>query len=174
MNAVEKVVAILLAAVLLFICPIQIVAQKQDVVMQQYVTMETSYFIDSVRNLGYLSRQMYEEYKKKIDIGGTLYNVELTHYHMVYYDDSQAKDLVHRRYQCYYMQDIMDQIYDKDKDFTVSVNNMHSDCDHTIWEGKKLHGYPVQNYLRGNLVYDNGKFTGTPGNGKYVKRSTSK
>lgn len=116
MNAVEKVVAILLAAVLLFICPIQIVAQKQDVVMQQYVTMETSYFIDSVRNLGYLSRQMYEEYKKKIDIGGTLYNVELTHYHMVYYDDSQAKDLVHRRYQCYYMQDIMDQIYDKDKE----------------------------------------------------------
>ena len=34
-------------------------------------------------------------------------------------------------------------IYDKDKDFTVSVNNMHSDCDHTIWEGKKLHGYPA-------------------------------
>lgn len=65
-------------------------------------------------------------------------------------------------------------IYDKDKDFTISVNNMHSDCDHTIWEGKKLHGYPVQTYLRGSLVYDNGDFVGTPGNGKYVKRSTSK
>lgn len=65
-------------------------------------------------------------------------------------------------------------IYDKDKDFTVSVNNMHSDCDHTIWEGKKLHGYPVQTYLRGSLVYDNGNFTGTPGSGMYIKRSTSK
>ena len=31
-------------------------------------------------------------------------------------------------------------IYDKDKDFTISVNNMHSDYDHTIWEGKSLHG----------------------------------
>ncbi|MDY6281051.1 MAG: dihydropyrimidinase [Roseburia faecis] len=62
-------------------------------------------------------------------------------------------------------------IYDKDKDFTISVNNMHSDYDHTIWEGKKLHGYPVQTYLRGKLVYDNGDFVGTPGVGDYVKRS---
>lgn len=62
-------------------------------------------------------------------------------------------------------------IYDKDKDFTISVNNMHSDYDHTIWEGKKLHGYPVQTYLRGKLVYNNGDFVGTPGMGDYVKRS---
>lgn len=62
-------------------------------------------------------------------------------------------------------------IYDKDKDFTISVSNMHSDYDNTIWEGKKLHGYPVQTYLRGKLVYDNGDFVGTPGMGDYVKRS---
>lgn len=62
-------------------------------------------------------------------------------------------------------------IYDKDKDFTISVSNMHSDYDHTIWEGKKLHGYPVQTYLRGKLVYDNGDFVGTPGMGDYVNRS---
>lgn len=62
-------------------------------------------------------------------------------------------------------------IYDKDKDFIISVNNMHSDYDHTIWEGKKLHGYPVQTYLRGKLVYDNGDYVGTPGMGNYVKRS---
>ena len=61
-------------------------------------------------------------------------------------------------------------IYDKDKDFTISVSNMHSDCDHTIWEGKKLHGYPIQTYLRGKLVYDNGEFVGTPGMGQYIKR----
>lgn len=61
-------------------------------------------------------------------------------------------------------------IYDKDKDFTISVNNMHSDYDHTIWEGKKLHGYPVQTYVRGTLVYDDGNFVGTPGYGKFIKR----
>lgn len=65
-------------------------------------------------------------------------------------------------------------IYDRDKDFTVSVQNMHSNYDHTIWEGKKLHGYPVQTYLRGNLVCDNGDFVGKPGTGRFVKRSTRK
>jgi len=61
-------------------------------------------------------------------------------------------------------------IYDPNKDFTISVKNMHSDYDHTIWEGKTLHGYPVQTYLRGNLVYDNGDFVGKPGDGEYIKR----
>lgn len=61
-------------------------------------------------------------------------------------------------------------LYDPKKDFTISVNNMHSDYDHTIWEGKELHGYPVKTFLRGNLVYDHGEFVGKPGMGKYVKR----
>jgi dihydropyrimidinase len=62
-------------------------------------------------------------------------------------------------------------LYDPKKDVTVSVENMHSDYDHTIWEGKTMHGYPVKTYVRGRLVYDNGKFVGTPGYGEYVKRA---
>jgi len=61
-------------------------------------------------------------------------------------------------------------LYDPTKDFTISVNNMHSDYDHTIWEGKSLHGYPVKTFLRGNLVYDDGEFVGKPGMGKFVHR----
>ncbi|SHI12372.1 dihydropyrimidinase [Sporobacter termitidis DSM 10068] len=62
-------------------------------------------------------------------------------------------------------------VYDPKKDFTISVSNMHSDYDHTIWEGKTLHGYPVQTYVRGRLVYDNGAFVGQPGYGEFVKRA---
>lgn len=61
-------------------------------------------------------------------------------------------------------------LYDTKKDFTIHLENMHSDYDHTIWEGKSLHGYPVQTYLRGQLVYDNGEFVGKPGMGNYIKR----
>jgi dihydropyrimidinase len=61
-------------------------------------------------------------------------------------------------------------IYDKEKEFTISVHNMHSDYDHTIWEGVKVNGYPEQTYVRGQLVYDNGEFIGTPGYGSFVKR----
>lgn len=62
-------------------------------------------------------------------------------------------------------------IYDRDKEFTITIDKMHTNCDHTIWEGKKLKGYPVQTYLRGHLIYDNEEFVGKPGLGKFIKRS---
>jgi len=61
-------------------------------------------------------------------------------------------------------------IYDPEKDFTVSVDTMHSDYDHTIWEGKELHGYPVKTFSRGKLVYSDGEFVGSPGWGNFIKR----
>ncbi|MFM2479184.1 dihydropyrimidinase [Celerinatantimonas sp. MCCC 1A17872] len=61
-------------------------------------------------------------------------------------------------------------IYDPSIDFTISVDNMHSDYDHTIWEGIQVKGYPVQTYSRGRLVYDHGDFVGQPGWGNFVKR----
>ena len=60
-------------------------------------------------------------------------------------------------------------IYDPNKNFTVHNSNMHSDSDHTIWEGLELKGYPVQTYSRGRLVYDNGEFVGDAKWGKLVK-----
>lgn len=62
-------------------------------------------------------------------------------------------------------------IYDPAMDFTVTKDKMHSDCDHTIWEGVRLKGYPVRTYSRGKLVYDNGVFTGEKGWGRFVRRS---
>ncbi|MCR5647348.1 MAG: dihydropyrimidinase [Acholeplasmatales bacterium] len=62
-------------------------------------------------------------------------------------------------------------IYDPKLDFTITNEKMHSDCDHTIWEGKKLKGYPVMTFSRGRLVYENGEFKGERGWGKMVKRS---
>jgi dihydropyrimidinase len=60
-------------------------------------------------------------------------------------------------------------IYNPKKDFTISQKNMHSDIDHTIWEGIKLKGYPVETYSRGRLVYRDGAFLGKKGDGKFVK-----
>lgn len=61
-------------------------------------------------------------------------------------------------------------LYDPEKEFTITNDKMHSDCDHTIWEGVRVHGYPVKTYSRGRLVYDNGEFKGEAGWGKFVKR----
>lgn len=61
-------------------------------------------------------------------------------------------------------------IYDPTIDFTITNEKMHSDCDHTIWEGQKLKGYPVKTFSRGKLVFDNGEFVGEKGWGKFIKR----
>lgn len=62
-------------------------------------------------------------------------------------------------------------IYDPKKEFTITNEAMHSDCDHTIWEGVEVHGYPVKTFSRGTLVYDNGEFVGERGYGEFVKCS---
>lgn len=62
-------------------------------------------------------------------------------------------------------------IYDPKKEFTITNDKMHSDCDHTIWEGVEVHGYPEKTYSRGKLVYENGEFLGEKGWGKFVKAS---
>jgi len=61
-------------------------------------------------------------------------------------------------------------LYDKSKDFVISQSGMHSDIDHTIWEGVALKGYPVRTYSRGMLVYKDGVFSGEQGWGRFVKR----
>lgn len=64
-------------------------------------------------------------------------------------------------------------IYDPEKEFTITNDKMHSDCDHTIWEGIKVKGYPEATYSRGKLVFKDGEFLGERGWGKFIKRSSS-
>ena len=65
-------------------------------------------------------------------------------------------------------------VYDPNKDFVVSKDNMHSDVDYTIWEGVELKGYPVMTFSRGKLVFQDGEFVGEAGWGKFVRRKGRK
>lgn len=60
-------------------------------------------------------------------------------------------------------------IYDPNKHFTVTKENMHSNVDYTIWEGYEIKGYPIKTFSKGRLVYDNGRFLGEPGWGQFVR-----
>jgi dihydropyrimidinase len=60
-------------------------------------------------------------------------------------------------------------VYDPNKEFVISKENMHSKVDYTIWEGMKLSGYPIMVLSRGRPVYKQGSFIGSPGWGKFVK-----
>ena len=61
-------------------------------------------------------------------------------------------------------------LYDRKKSFTITKEAMHSEIDYTVWEGTELSGYPVLTMVRGNIVYQDGRFIGEKGIGKFVKR----
>ena len=79
MNPLSKIIAIILSVILMFIAPLLYMAQKQDVISQSYVSNKTTEFIDSIKNSGYISMQMYMDYINKIDATNNLYNIEIVH-----------------------------------------------------------------------------------------------
>jgi dihydropyrimidinase len=69
-----------------------------------------------------------------------------------------------------------------DADFTVidlglerqvTSDALQSFADYTIWEGRRLRGWPVMTILRGRVIARDGHFTGEPGWGRYLSRPVS-
>lgn len=83
-NALSKVVAIFIAVFLLFIYPIKNELERQDETSRIYVLNKTIGFVDSVRNLGYITPDMYEEYLSELAMTGNLYKVNLEHAKLEY------------------------------------------------------------------------------------------
>jgi len=130
MNAFSKMIAILLSVILLFIAPLLYMAQKQDVISQSYISNETTKFIDSVKNSGYISLEMYLDYIKKIDATNNLYNIEIVHSHKVVepiYDENTG-DFLEDYYTYYYStyQDEILETLDQGRDYNFSKDDLIS------------------------------------------------
>jgi hypothetical protein len=80
MDSFGKIIEILVTVILLFLVPIYYLSLKQDDICRVEVQTETAYFVDSVRNQGYLTRNMYELFLRELDNTGQVYSVKLTYY----------------------------------------------------------------------------------------------
>ena len=83
MDSMGRAVLIMLTAALVFLLPVYYFAEKQDAVIRSYCLEETMQFTDAIRNLGFLSPEMYQEYQKKIAVSGLLYSIRLERYEKV-------------------------------------------------------------------------------------------
>lgn len=83
MDSFGRILEILITVVLLFLVPLNYMATKQDMICQTYINTETSYLVDSVRNLGYLSESMYQTFLKRIHATNHVYEISFTHYKQV-------------------------------------------------------------------------------------------
>lgn len=64
-------------------------------------------------------------------------------------------------------------IYNPEGSITVSAGNMHSAVDYTIWEGVNMKGSIETTILRGNVIVDQNRFLGKPGEGSFLSRGKS-
>ncbi|RYL92742.1 dihydropyrimidinase [Sporolactobacillus sp. THM7-4] len=61
-------------------------------------------------------------------------------------------------------------IMDPNKKVTISSNMLHENVDYTCYEGFIVQGYPIVTLSRGEVIYENGKFIGKKGRGKFIRR----
>ena len=73
----RKIIAIFLAAILMFIFPLMAMSDRNDDISQLSVQTATTEFVDNVRTTGVLTLSDYEKYVRTISSTGNAYDVEL-------------------------------------------------------------------------------------------------
>jgi len=79
MNAFGRVIAVILAAILMFLFPLQYLAINQEAVLDSHVHSETTQFADEIMLQGYLTKDMYSTYSNELATTNQLYDIELVH-----------------------------------------------------------------------------------------------
>lgn len=112
-DIVGKVWAFLFAIFIIFTGSTMLYAQKQDVVVQNYVDSAVEEFVDTSRARGYVSQNNYEEFISKLDATQTVYDVQITHYseRQTPVTRGDKKDY-ESYYEAYTQEDILSTIYD--------------------------------------------------------------
>ena len=51
---------------------------------------------------------------------------------------------------------------------TLTLADLHSNCDYSLWDGWEFNGFPILTMVRGQVLVENGKWTGPEGIGQFV------
>lgn len=88
-NAISKFAAVMLALILMYIYPAAEASQRQDDLSRIVVYNAVTQFVDAVRNKGYLTPVMYEEFLTGIHATGNEFDVQMEHLHKKYNPEYQ-------------------------------------------------------------------------------------
>jgi len=62
-------------------------------------------------------------------------------------------------------------IVDLDMEKKLRIEDLKSACDYSLYEGWNIKGWPVTTIVRGEIVMEDGKMMGKPGNGIFLNRT---
>jgi dihydropyrimidinase len=64
-------------------------------------------------------------------------------------------------------------LWDPNRKETIRQEILHHGSDYTPYEGLAVTGWPIMTILRGEIVCEEGRILGTPGNGRFLRRQLS-
>ncbi len=76
-DSLITIIAIFLAAVLMFIFPLMSVSERNDDIAQSVVQTATSEFVDTISTVGAIKPSDYEAYTQKLAATGNTYDIEI-------------------------------------------------------------------------------------------------
>ena len=76
-DSAMTVVAIFLAAILMFVFPLMTIANEKDKVTSTQVATATTEFVDTIRTTGKITQQQYDQYLQRLAATGNAYNVDI-------------------------------------------------------------------------------------------------
>ncbi|WP_028393927.1 hypothetical protein [Bacillus cihuensis] len=134
-NPISKIVAFLIAILLIVWLPIYQSFEKQDSIAYHHAYQSVTTFVDNVRNKGYITPDMYEDFQSSLEIGSYLYDIEMTHeekvYTPVHTDPAQSSTFTGDflvQYDEYYESQILETLFPdttEDKDSNVRIYYLH-------------------------------------------------
>lgn len=86
-DSLIVVFSMILAVILMFVFPIMDTWERQDDISYMSVYANVVEFVDSVRNLGYITPTMYSQFLQSINATGNRYEVTLEHRKRIYQID---------------------------------------------------------------------------------------
>ncbi|WP_339282954.1 hypothetical protein [Paenibacillus sp. FSL R5-0486] len=83
-NAASKLLAVLLAVLLLYVYPAAETADRQDDIARMAAVQNVTRFVDAVRTKGYISPRMLADFEEQLAQTGNVYDVSMEHLHKKY------------------------------------------------------------------------------------------
>jgi hypothetical protein len=84
MNTLSKAFALILTILLLYFFPISEAYERQDDISYMVALRTVTEFTDSVRNKGYITPTMYNDFFNQLQTTGNTFDVKMEHYHKKY------------------------------------------------------------------------------------------
>ena len=64
-------------------------------------------------------------------------------------------------------------VYDPNLNKKLTLDDLHSASDYSIWEGFECQGYPVMTILRGKVIVEDSNLSGSTSDGQWLSRKVA-